>query len=247
VIDVVEHGTVRVVRMRHGKVNALDLELLLALRDTFAGLRDAAAVVLTGDGRCFSAGVDLRRLLDGGAEYTTAFLPALSAACRAVFTHPRPVVAAVNGHAIAGGCVLAAACDRRLMSAGTIGVSELAVGVPFPTVPLEVMRFAVGAGTADLVLSARAMTATDAAAVGLIDQVVTPDELMDTALREAERLARIPAQAFALTKTQLRRGAIRRIDADEPADADAVLAAWTSTGVRGAIAGFLEALATRRS
>jgi enoyl-CoA hydratase len=245
VIDVVEHGSVRVVRMRHGKVNVLDLELLLALRDTFAGLRDAAAVVLTGEGTCFSAGVDLRRLLDGGTEYTAEFLPALGAACRGVFTHPRPVVAAVNGHAIAGGCILAAACDRRLMSAGTIGVSELAVGVPFPTVPLEVMRFAAGPATSDLVLSARTMSAADAVATGLIDRVVAPEDLMDSALGEAERLARLPAQTFALTKTQLRREAVGRMDADEPVDAERVLAAWTSTEVRGAIAGFLEALAAR--
>src|SRR5262245_14622366 len=156
--------------MRHGKVNALDLELLLALRDTFAGLRDARAVVLTGAGRSFSAGVDLRRLLDGGATYTAEFLPALQSACRALFEHPRPVVAAVNGHAIAGGCVLVAACDRRIMAAGTIGVTELAVGVPFPTVPLEVLRHAVGPATADLVLTARTMTPEQALAVGLVDE-----------------------------------------------------------------------------
>jgi enoyl-CoA hydratase len=245
VIDVVEHGRVRVVRMRHGKVNALDLELLLALRDTFTELRDAAAVVLTGEGTCFSAGVDLRRLLDSGTEYTAEFLPALSAACRAVFTHPRPVVAAVNGHAIAGGCILVAACDRRLMSAGTIGVSELAVGVPFPTVPLEVLRYAVGPATAGLVHSARAMSAAEAVTVGLIDRVVEPDELMDSALQEADRLARMPNQTFALTKEQLRRDAVQRMHAREPADFEQLLAVWTSPEVRAAITDFLAALAAR--
>jgi enoyl-CoA hydratase len=246
VIDVEEHGRVSVVRMRHGKVNALDLELLLALRDTFAGLRDAAAVVLTGAGTSFSAGVDLRRLLDDGPGYVTTFLPALAAACRAVFTHPRPVVAAVNGHAIAGGCILAVACDRRLMSAGTIGVSELAVGVPFPTVPLEVLRYAVGPATNDLVLSARTMTAAEGVSVGLVDRVVAPDALMDSAVREAERLARMPARTFELTKTQLRREAVRRIDADEPTDRAALLDVWTSAEARGAVADFLAALAARR-
>jgi enoyl-CoA hydratase len=246
-IDVLEQGSVSVVRMRHGKVNALDLELLLALRDTFAELRDADAVVLTGEGTSFSAGVDLRRLLDGGPEYIAEFLPALGAACRALFTHPRPVVAAVNGHAIAGGCILAVACDRRLMSAGTIGVSELAVGVPFPTVPLEVLRHAAGPATDDLVLAARTMTAAEAATLGLIDRVVAPDELMDSALGEAERLARMPRQTFALTKTQLRRDAVARMDADEPVDFAELLAAWTSAEARDAVAAFLDALAARRS
>jgi enoyl-CoA hydratase len=246
VIDIDTHGDVRVVRMRHGKVNVLDLEMLLALRDTFAGLRDAPAVVLTGAGGSFSAGVDLRRLLDGGPAYTAEFLPALEAACRGLFEHPRPVVAAVNGHAIAGGCILAAACDRRLMSGGTIGVSELAVGVPFPTVPLEVMRYAAGPAFADLVLTARTLTPAQAQAIGLVDAVVAPDELMDRSLREAERLARIPAGSFAVTKTQLRREALRRMDADGPADRDRLLAAWTGTEARAAIAAFLDALAARQ-
>jgi enoyl-CoA hydratase len=246
VIDVDKHGDVRVVRMRHGKVNVLDLEMLLALRDTFAGLRDAPAVVLTGAGGSFSAGVDLRRLIDGGPGYAAEFLPALEAACRGVFEHPRPVVAAVNGHAIAGGCILAAACDRRVMSGGTIGVSELAVGVPFPTVPLEVMRYAVGPALADLVLTARPLTPAQARAVGLVDAVVAPEELMDHALREAERLARIPAETFAVTKTQLRRGAVGRMDADGPVDRDRLLAAWTSAETGATITAFLEALAARQ-
>jgi enoyl-CoA hydratase len=68
------------------------------------------------------------------------FLPALSAAFMAIFDHPGPVLAAINGHAIAGGCVIAAACDVRLMSAGKIGLAELSVGVPFPPSAMEILR-----------------------------------------------------------------------------------------------------------
>ncbi|MGI5238307.1 enoyl-CoA hydratase/isomerase family protein [Dactylosporangium sp. CA-139066] len=239
-IEVDEHGAVHVVRMAHGKVNALDLELLLALRDAFA-TRPAAAVVLTGAGRCFSAGVDLRRVLDGGPDYAAAFLPALNAACRAVFEHPRPVVAAVNGHAIAGGCILALAADRRFMAGGTIGVTELAVGVPYPSAPMQVLRSAAGPAAADLALSARTMPPQEARRLGLVDAVVAPDELLERALAEAERLARIPSGTFALTKRQLRRDAVARMD-DGRADDESVLAAWTSPGVRAAIAAFFDAL-----
>ncbi|WP_432991511.1 enoyl-CoA hydratase/isomerase family protein [Dactylosporangium sp. CA-233914] len=243
-IDVEEHGAVRVVRMHHGKVNALDLELLTALRDTFAALR-GRAVVLTGAGPCFSAGVDLRRVLDGGAQYTAAFLPALGAACRAVFGHPRPVVAAVNGHAIAGGCILAAACDRRFMSGGTIGVTELAVGVPYPTVPMEVLRHATGHHANDLVLSARTRSPAEAVGTGLIDAVVPPAQLLERALAEADRLAVLPAETFALTKAQLRRDAVERMDEHEPVETAQILAGWTGPEQRAAIAAFLDALASR--
>ena len=239
-IEVDEHGAVRVVRLNHGKVNALDLELLRALKDTFAALGDAA-VVLTGAGHCFSAGVDLRRVLEADADYAAAFLPALNAACRAVFEHPRPVVAAVNGHAIAGGCILALACDRRFMAGGTIGVTELAVGVPYPSEPMQILRFAAGAAAAGLALSARTMPPEEALRLGLVDAVVAPAELPERALAEAGRLARIPADTFALTKRQLRRDAVAAMDAGR-SDDERVVAGWTSPGSRAAIAAYFEAL-----
>src|SRR6201992_461123 len=116
-------------------------------------------VILTGAGRAFSAGVDLRALVDGGKGYAEKFVVALSKAFRAIFDHPAPVIAAVNGHAIAGGCVLAMCADVRLMSGGTIGLTELAVGVPFPVTALEICRDAMGISAAPRALRAKAMTA----------------------------------------------------------------------------------------
>ena len=100
--------------------------------------------MLTGQGKIFSAGVDLKRLSEGGADYIRQFLPALHRLYDAVFFHPKPVVAAINGHAIAGGCVLACCADRRIMArrGGRIGVTEMLVGVPFPALAFEIMRHA---------------------------------------------------------------------------------------------------------
>ena len=89
---------VRVIRLAHGKVNALDLELTEALVDHFGQLGEASdvrAVVLTGSARGFSAGVDLRRIVDGGAAYVEQFLPTLADAFVSLFSLPMPVVAAV--------------------------------------------------------------------------------------------------------------------------------------------------------
>ena len=106
---------------------------------------DVKAMVLTGQGKMFSAGVDLKRLSAGGADYVRAFLPVLHKLYDAVFFYPKPVIAAINGHAIAGGAVLAACADRRVMAkdGGRIGVTELQVGVPFPALAFEIVRFAV--------------------------------------------------------------------------------------------------------
>ena len=141
-----------IVRLAHGSVNAIDIELAAAIRDTFTALAEGphVGVVLTGTGGAFSAGVDLRRLVSEGADYARSFVPVLVEAFEAVFNVEKPVVAAVNGHAIAGGCVLVCACDRRLMAdgPGRIGVTELLAGVPFPRVALEILKFAVGASRA---------------------------------------------------------------------------------------------------
>ena len=145
-IELSHRGGIAIVTMTHGKANALDIEFCEALAAQFEALRaaDAKAVVLTGQGPMFSAGVDLIRLSEGGATYVRRFLPALHRLYDTVFFFPKPVVAAVNGHAIAGGCVLECCADRRIAGGdgGRIGVTELLVGVPFPALAFEVMRFA---------------------------------------------------------------------------------------------------------
>src|SRR3954463_9513911 len=187
-IQVGHEGDVAVVRFEHGKVNALDLELLRAITTTMGEVSSAGAIVLTGTGRAFSAGVDLRRIVDGGVAYAEEFLPALSEAFLAVFDCPRPVVAAINGHALAGGCVIAAATDLRLMSDGTIGLTELAVGVQFPTVPLEIARYAFGAGAGRLALTGETFGVDEAFRLGLVDEVIAPDELLPRSLSRASAL-----------------------------------------------------------
>jgi enoyl-CoA hydratase len=245
-IELNDRDGIALVRLDHGKVNALDLELLQAISATMADVADARAVVLTGAGRAFSAGVDLRRIVDGGPDYVREYLPALSDAFLAVFDCPRPVVAAVNGHAIAGGCVLAAATDFRLMSAGTIGLTELLVGVPFPPVPLEIVRYAVGPATASLALTGATLDADHAAGIGLVDEVVSADDLIDRALAEAEARAGTNAAVYAMTKEQLHRPAQLLIHQHRAADEEAVLQQWSSPRVHAAIADYLAGLDRRR-
>ena len=198
-------GGVRILKLAHGKVSAMDLELGEAL---IAELEDAIdpsvrAVIITGSGSSFSAGVDLFRIVKDGPEYGRRFLPVLDGFLHRVLTLPKPAIAAINGHAIAGGCILAAACDHRIMTEGNgrIGIPELAVGVPFPALPLQIMsaRLADGA-LRDLVFSGRTVLIDEAKAMGLIDEKCPSGMLMDRAMEVAQRMAAIPAGAFALTK-----------------------------------------------
>jgi enoyl-CoA hydratase len=196
-VDVVDGVTV--LRMNHPPVNAMDLEFV----DTaVATIRDVdGPIVLIGTGKCFSAGVDLPAIVEGGDEYIGRFMTSATAAFFAVFDHPAPVVAAINGHAIAGGCVLAMASDVRIMSTGLIGLSELVVGVPFPVVGLEICRYAMGRSAARAVLQAQSIDAPAAMTRGWIDEIVSPDDLLPRAIETARAMGQFAPAAFAAMKS----------------------------------------------
>jgi enoyl-CoA hydratase len=230
---------VTTVRIDHPPVNAFDLGLVDDAVATVRGIQ--GPIVLTGAGACFSAGVDLRAVIEGGADYTDRFLAAISNAFLAVFDHPGPVVAAINGHAIAGGCVLAMAADVRLMSAGLIGLSEVAVGVPFPVAALEICRYAMGTAVTRAVLEADNIDIAAAAQRGWIDEVVAPGDLMTRAAEIARALGQHSPTAYAVMKEQLHRHAREAIDAGAELDAN-VAAIWKSDETHARISAFLDAL-----
>src|SRR5262249_57136121 len=150
---------------------------------------------------------------------------------RTLFALPRPVVAAVNGHAIAGGCVLVLAADVRLMAAEAvrIGLPELLVGVPFPATALAVVRFAVPRDKVQsLVYTGRTLPPQEALTAGLVDEVVPAEDLLARAQEVARQLGLIPPQVYRLTKQSLRAEALERIErAGEPQDR-AVLEVWSA-------------------
>ena len=228
-----------VLTLNRPPVNALDVETLDELTDA---LNDAArgepqAVILTSEGRVFSAGADLNRVLEGDATYIDAGIVALSRCFETLFTFPRPVIAAVNGHALAGGCILTCACDYRIMASGDgrIGAIELAAGVPFPSWALEIVRYAVNnQHVPEVVYLARAYEPNDAVRIGLIDEIVDAADLMPRAFEMAGELARVPRQTFELMKRALRRDAVDTARRGTARD-DVIKAAWRSPEVRDAI------------
>lgn len=245
-ITIERSAGVALLRMAHGKANALDLSLCHQLIAALGEIEraDDRAVVLTGTGGIFSAGVDLLQIRDGGTAYLKEFLPALSDVFLTLFDFPRPVVAAVNGHAIAGGAVLAAACDHRLMNAerGTIGVTELLVGVPFPLVATEILRCAYGAGVARLAFFGQTYPATEAAARNLVDETVAPDAVVTRALSVAGTLGAVPVSAFAHTKAQLHRPFDERIGENRVGDDERVLELWSSAEAAAAIDAYVRSV-----
>lgn len=239
-IDIKTNSGIAVMTLTHGKANALDIEFCEAMAAQFDALHrsDAKAVVIIGQGKIFSAGVDLKRLTEGGADYIRKFLPALHKLYDAVFYHRKPVVAAINGHAIAGGAVLAACADRRIMAreGGRIGVTELQVGVPFPALAFEIVRFAVPARyLPEFTLSGATYASDDALQRGWIDEVTEPDDLLEDAVAVAQELALLSPPAFAQTKKQIRQAVTERLERSGEATDKAVTAIWTAPETLGFI------------
>ena len=236
--------------MAHGKANAIDLELLAALSTNLHRLREAPAVVLTGTGTIFSAGVDLFRVVDGGRPYLDRFLPALRKTFNELMAFPRPLVAAINGHAIAGGCVLVETADHRVMTSGSgrIGLTEMLVGIPFPVDAIEILRLATGGrALGRLVNLAESVPAQHAVELGLVDEVAEPDVVLARALEVATTLAAVPARSFELVKRELRAPFWDALEARSGHFDSEVDEAWKSDAAIRAIAAYLEALRASRA
>lgn len=196
-IQLEDRNGIVVLRMAAGRGNALNVELASAIAETITDLErgPARAVVLTGQGNVFGAGVDLRSLIDGGADYVRRFLPVLVSAFERLAVFPKPLVAAVNGHAIAGGAILMLTADQRLLARGTarVGLTEVLVGVQFPPWAMEIARFATPREHFQtLILTGRTWLPDDALNRGLVDELVDADQLLDRACEVAEEMAAVP-------------------------------------------------------
>jgi enoyl-CoA hydratase len=242
-IETTDLDGVTLVTLRRPPVNALDTQLNEAITSTFGALE--GSVVLTGAGRCFCAGVDLATLLDGSDEDTSRFLESLVAGFLAIFDYPGPVVAAVNGHALAGGCVIAMAADVRYMSSGLIGLTEILVGVPFPITAIEISRQVMGPSATSAALGGQPVPPEQALRLGWIDATPAADELLDVAVARTRTLGALSPQAYAFTKEQLHRPARTAIANGAAQDAKARLR-WQSGETRARIEAFVANLRRAR-
>ena len=195
-------------RMSHEPANVLTVEFADRLAEEVAlaqGDDAVRAVVLTGTGSAFSAGVELFRVVDEGPGYVEALLDSLGALFSMLRAFPKPLVAAVNGHAVAGGAVIACACDYRVMAAGggRIGLPELKVGVPFPAVASGIVRSVIPQRyQREVMLLGRLYDPESAAERGFVDEIVPAEGLLARAREIALDLALIPAATYSLMKRQ---------------------------------------------
>jgi enoyl-CoA hydratase len=239
-----EIGNVVLLRMKHGKANALDLEFLREISRTFDDLTqsDVGAVVITGTGGIYSAGVDLKRLAAGGVKYTQEFVPALTDAFAKMFFFPRPLVSACNGHAIAGGAVMHCAADVRYAARGKgrIGVPELLVGVPFPLLAMQIVKFALPPDRLqEVIYTGQNYNVEAAVDAGLCERLFEADALVESSCKRAQELADIPRESFRFSKEAMRVGVKDLLSVRAAAMDAEVTELWCSKEVRGAVEKYL--------
>jgi enoyl-CoA hydratase len=200
-----------------------------------------APVLLTGRGDAFCAGLNLKELLALDAAGMEAFLRKLERLVSALFIYPGPTVAAVNGHAIAGGCILVLCCDHRVARADMdlrMGLNEVALGLQFPPGILRMLTLRLSATQSTRALLGAALVRPDeAGALGYLDEL-TDGEVVGVARARLAALAKHPADAYAAAKRALR-GASTWLEGDEE-KFQQLLPAWTSQALKDRVAAVLK-------
>lgn len=220
------------VAINRPKVNAINEQVVSELRNVFRELAldtRVKAVILTGRGSFFSFGFDIPGFMDYPKEAFHRFIMSFSDLVQRIFVFPKPVIAALNGHTVAGGCVLAIACDRRVMVGGKakIALNELTLGASVFTSIAEILKYTVGSRKAQLLLYTGKMnSAEEALALGLVDKVVSVEDINDAALGAAHELSGWDVFAFGSVKRLLRKDALDIIERDEESSISEFVDIW---------------------
>jgi enoyl-CoA hydratase/carnithine racemase len=201
-------GTIRVDRPKMNALSSVVQEEIRAAAVEASSRDDVRAVVVYGGPKVFAAGADIKEMADLSYTDMVARSQRLQSAFTAVARIPKPVVAAVTGYALGGGCELALCADIRVAGAGaTLGQPEILLGViPGAGGTQRLARLVGPARAKDIIFTGRFVPADEALAIGLVDKVVPDQEVYDAALAWARRLATGPAFALRAAKESVDRG-----------------------------------------
>ena len=243
-VHVEDREGIALVRIDRPPANAMDLELLAEGHGVLGELTAAApnAVVLTGREGFFSAGVDLKLAPTLDPSGQREMVEGINRLFAGWYGLPFPVVCAVNGHAIAGGLILALCGDHRVgvERGAKLGLTELKAGVGYPAVALAVVKAELAPPAARrLALRAHLVGPEEAERLGVLDELAPPEELLDRALDRAHELGALPPAAYARVKRQVRGETLDWIEARVERGDDPLLDGWIGAEAGGAAASIL--------
>lgn len=247
VLSVDHRDGVAVVRLNRGVTNAINLELVEELAAALEKIEHDSEVhgtVLTGSNdKFFSIGLDLPELFPLSRRDFEVFYRAFNRVCLRLYTHPKPTVAALTGHAVAGGCILALCCDYRFVAEGRklMGMNEIKLGVPVPYVADCVLRYTVGVRNArEMVDSGEFHPPETLLRMGMVDRVLPPDRVVAASIEKIQQVGSSPREAFAIIK----RNRVEPIEAEVGARLEEKMALfverWYSDAARERLSAALE-------
>jgi Delta3-Delta2-enoyl-CoA isomerase len=240
-------GPIAVVRLARAHGNAINDDLVERLVAALAAAEsdpEVGGVLLAASGKIFCPGLDLQELFPLDRPAMERFMTRFSAAVLTLYAFPKPVVAALHGAALAGGCVLGICADWRVLGRGTlIGLNEVKVGVPLPYGVALIVREAVPRHAVTAVaLLGRNFTDADALAAGLADEIAEPDAVAALARERLSEFIGKDAASFSVTKRYLRSPVVERIRTNSRLLLPEWLDGWFAPTTRARIGTIIEEL-----
>lgn len=239
---------VAIITLNRGKSNSLNREMvseLFGMLDNIENDDNIGGVIITGRENFFSAGLDLIELYHYSEEEAKSFWHLFLKFTAKITAFKKPLVAAINGHSPAGGCVIALACDARVMAEGKyiIGLNEVPVGIIVPHSIFKLYAFWLGNASAYRnVLAGKLFSPEEALAVGLVDELVKSESILTAAERKVRKYMAFEANTWQQSKLNVRRDLIAVMSADQSADLDIMLKQWWSLSTRAILKSLIDGL-----
>lgn len=238
-ISVDYRGSVMLARFNRGVTNALNPEFVQALDGVFQRVKSDAGVsglvLASSNEKFFSIGLDIPDLYPLEREDFRDFFRVFNRVCMDLYTLPKPTVAAITGHALAGGCILALCCDWRFIAEGRklMGLNEVKLGVPVPYLTDRVLHALAGVRYARRIMECGDFYApAEALEMGMVDQVLPVEEVVNNAIAHAEKLGSLPGAAYGMIKQNRVETTAAEVLAGETEKERYFIESWYSEAVR---------------
>ncbi|MFI5451138.1 enoyl-CoA hydratase/isomerase family protein [Pedobacter sp. UC225_61] len=247
-IEVTIKDRLAIISLNRPKSNSLNQEMVIELTDMLNNIemdQTIGGVLITGKEHFFSAGLDLIELYNYNEEEAKSFWHLFLNFVAKITSFNKPLVAAINGHSPAGGCVIALACDARVMAEGKyiIGLNEVPVGIIVPNSIFSLYSFWLGKADATRsLLEGKLFNPEEALAIGLVDELVKPESILTAAERRARKYMAYERNTWSQSKLNIRRELIESTSADQSADLEIMLKQWWSPSTRAILKTIIDSL-----
>lgn len=248
-IKVTKKDSYAIVQLNRGKVNAINHKMVKELRTSIKEISEddqMRGLILTGIPKFFTAGLDVIELYSYDKDQITNFFEDFAGLFLDLVTFEKPLISAITGYSPAGGCVMAVACDYRVMAKGekyTIGLNEVAVNIQISKNLIDAYSFWIGSGLAHkYILNGKLLKVDEALEVGLIDEAIELEEVLPRAEKQMQKYLSFHQGIFKTTKQKLREDWLKKLERDPKKDLKEAADMWWQPEIRARLKAFIDSL-----